>query len=247
MRDYYDLYVQTDTLLLADVFQKFREGIEIYGHDPSYFYSETGLAQKSCLKKTGVKLELSTDIDVIDGRKRYQRRNTSPVNEFMWHNVNEFMWHHLSDFNEEIIKNYNENSDVGYFLEVDLAYPKNYLIFIKTYHFYLREKKLGKVEKRVCSIEAKEKYVIHIRALTQALNHGVILKEVHRVIKFNQETWLKPYIDMNTQLKKEAKNDFEKDFFKLMNNSVFRKTMENMRKHRDIKLVTTGKRIIKLV
>ena len=91
--------------------------------------------------------------------------------------------------------------------------------------FLSERKKLEKVGKLVCGIEDKEKYVLHIRALTQALNHELILKDVHRVIKFNQEAWLNPYIDMNTKLRKEAKNDFEKDFFKLINNSVFGKTM----------------------
>ena len=75
---------------------------------------------------------------------------------------------------------------------------------------------------------------MHIRVLKQDLNHGLLFKKVHRVIQFNQEDSLKPYIDMNTKLRREAKNDFEKDFFKLMNNSAFGKTMENVRKHRDI-------------
>ena len=80
---------------------------------------------------------------------------------------------------------------------------------------------------------------MHIKFLKQALNHGMVLKSVHRVIQFNQKDWLKPYIDMNTKLRKEAKNDFEKKFFKLMNNSFFGKTMENVRKHGDIKIVKT--------
>ena len=70
----------------------------------------------------------------------------------------------------------------------------------------------------------------------QALNHGLVFKKVHTVIQLNQKVWLKPFIDMNTKLRKEAKNDFEKDFFKLMSNVILRKTMENVRKHRNIKL-----------
>ena len=107
--------------------------------------------------------------------------------------------------------------------------------------FLLEQMKVNKCNKLVCNL-FDNKNVVHIRSLKQALNHGLILKKVHRVIQFHQETWLKLYIDMNTELRKQAKNDFEKDFFKLMNNSVFGKTMENVRKHRDIKLLTTDKR-----
>ena len=144
----------------------------------------------------------------------------------------------LSKFNEDFIKKYDEDSNTGYFLEVDIDYPKELFNLHKDLPFLPERKKVEKVEKLICSIEDKEKYVIHIRALKQALNHGLKLKEVYRVIKFNQKAWLKPYIEMNTELRNKAQNEFEKNFFKLMNNSAFGKRMENVRNNRDIKLVT---------
>ena len=107
--------------------------------------------------------------------------------------------------------------------------------------------KIDKCKNLVCNLLNKKKYVVHIKSLKQALNHGLKLKKIHRIIEFNQKAWLKPYIDMNTELKKLANDDFEKDLFKLMNNAVFGKIMENIRKHRDIKLVTTDKKRNKLV
>ena len=107
--------------------------------------------------------------------------------------------------------------------------------------FMSKMMKIKKCDKFVCKIYHKENYVVHMRSLKQALNHGIILKKVHRVIQFNQEAWLKPYIEMNTKLRTETKNDFEKKK-KLMNNAVFAKIMENVRKHRDIKFVTANKR-----
>ena len=101
---------------------------------------------------------------------------------------------------------------------------------------------IEKVEKLVTNLHNKTEYVTHKRNLKQVLNHGLVLEKVHRLIKFNQKAGLKLYIDMNTYLQEAAKNSFEKDFFKLMNNSVFGKTMENVRKHRNIKLVTTETR-----
>ena len=106
--------------------------------------------------------------------------------------------------------------------------------------------KIFKFQKFVCNMYGKKNYVVHIKVIKQASDYGLTLRKVYKVIKFNQEVWLKPYIEMNTELRRKTKYDFEKDFFKLMNNSVFGKTMENVRNHKDIKLVATDKKINEL-
>ena len=162
--------------------------------------------------------------------------------------VNSFKWvKNTSKIDEKFIKSYDEDSVKGYIFEVDVKYPKRLHDLHSDLPFLPKRMKIDKCKKLLCNLRNKKKYVVHIRSLKQAPNYGLKLKKVHRIVEFHQESWLKPHIDMNTELRKIAKNDFEKDFFKLMNNAVFGKTMENVRKHRDIKLVITDKKRSKLV
>ena len=185
--------------------------------------------------------EESSYIQYLDANNLYGwvMSKKLPVNGFKWINNNEI--------NEDFIKNYDENNDKGYIFEVDVKYPKRLHELHSDLPFLPERMEINKCNKLVCNLYSKKKYVAHINTLKQALHHGLKFKKIHRVIEFNQEAWLKLYIDMNNDLRKLAKNDFEKDLFKLMNNSVFGKIMENIRKHRDIKLVTTDKKISKLV
>ena len=141
-------------------------------------------------------------------------------------------------FTEDFIKNYDEEGDVGYLLVVDIEYPKTLCMLHSDLHFLLDKMKVNKVKKLVFNVTDKEIYSIHIVALKQALNHDLKLIREHSVISFRQEAWLKPYIDLNTELRKNAKYEFEKDFYKLKINSIYGKIVQNDRKHRDIKLVT---------
>ena len=127
--------------------------------------------------------------------------------------------------------------DRGYQQEVDVAYPRKLHDYHNDLPFMCAKMKINGVEKLVPNLYYKRKYVVHIKALKQAIDHGLVLERIHRAIKFKQSAWMREYIDFNTKLRTAAKNDFEKDFYKLMNNLVFGKTMENIRKHRNIKLV----------
>ena len=127
-----------------------------------------------------------------------------------------------------------------------LSILRKYTNDTMTFHFHLKEKN-EKVEKLVVDIHEKTEYALHIRNLKQAPNHSLVLKKVHMAISFNQDEWLKPYIKFNTELTKTAKNEFEKYFFKLMNNAIFERTIENIRKYKDIKLVKTERRMHYLV
>ena len=160
---------------------------------------------------------------------------TLPVDGFKW--VDD-----LSIFTEDFIKNYDEEDDTGYLFVVDVEYPKNLHKLHSDLPFLHERMKINKCNKLVCNIQDKENYPVHVLALKQALNHGLKLTNVHSIIEFRQKYWLKLYIDMNIELRKNVKNDFEKDFLKLMNNSIFIRTMENVRNHRLIKIVTTDKR-----
>ena len=140
------------------------------------------------------------------------------------------------DVNPDEISELETRTDKGYILEVDVSYPKELHNPHNDLPFMCERMEINGVEKLVPNLRDKKSYVIHIRALAQALKHGLILDRIHRAIEFDQSPWLKTYIDFSTQLRMAATNDFEKDFFKLMNNLVFGKMMENIRKHRNIKL-----------
>ena len=285
--EYHDLYLKTDVLLLADVFENFRKTcMEYYGLDPCHYFSAPGLSWDACLKMTDIKLELISDIDMYNfiekglrgGLSVIAHRKATANNKYMKnYDVNKpmtyipyldannlygwamkqflpyggFKWINPEEFE---LQNVKYNSEIGHILEVDLDYPKELHDLHNEYpycpeHFEITHNmlsnysrtvagKTSKSKKLIATLGRKEKYVIHERNLKQAIDAGLKLTKIHRVLEFNQQPWMKKYIDFNTNKRQQAKNDFEKDFFKLMNNSVFGKTMENLRKRRNIKLTT---------
>ena len=162
----------------------------------------------------------------ISGCQQFIWLGNVPTRGFKWVDVKP----------DEISKLVN-SSNKGYLLEVDIRYCRELHDYHNDLPFMCGCMVINGVEKLVPNLYYKKRCVIHIRALEQALKHGLLLECIHRVTEFKQSAWMKEYIDFNTRLRTAAANDFEKDFYKLMNNAVFGKTMENIRKHRNIKLI----------
>ena len=284
-KDYHKLYNETDVLLLADVFENFRNlCLKIYGLDPVYYYTAPGLAWDACLKMTNINLELLSDpnmllmfekgirggISIISNRygeanNKYMgnRFNKNELSKYLMYldvnnlygsamseklPIHSFKWLSSGEmeklFNNRVVQIWEKTPCI---LEVDLEYPENLHDLHNDYPFCPeRVECKNRVEKLIPNLRNKTKYVIHYKNLIQCLKAGLKLKKIHRGIKFIESEWMKPYIEMNTNLRTQAKNNFEKDFFKLMNNSVFGKTMENIRNRVNVKLVNTEERLKKL-
>ena len=275
LQDYHDLYNVTDVLLLADVFENFRNiCMENYKLDPAHYFTAPGLAWDACLKITGVELELLSDIDMLLMIEKGIRGGVSMISNRYGKANNKYMG---ESFNEKEPSKYIQYLDANNLygwamskplpthgfkwmkvdeletwelhpciLEVDLEYPKNLHDLHDDYPLAPEQIMVNKTSKLIPNLGDKKKYVLHYEDLRQYLKLGLKLTHIHRGIKFKESPWLEKYISLNTKLRTEAKNEFEKNFFKLMNNAVFGKTMENIRNRVDIKLVNNKKQAEKL-
>ncbi|XP_071153082.1 uncharacterized protein [Mytilus edulis] len=302
--EYSDVYLKMDVALLADVFEKFRDiSLHDYDLDPCHYFTTPGFSWSAMLKKTGIVLDLITDIDMMlfveKGIRggvssifhRYAKANnpylfdtyepTEPTSYLSYLDANNlYGWSmsqclpygHFNWLTEEekikldITKLKADGSD-GYIFEVDLEYPtslhSSHSDFplaperkhIQVEHLSPYSKELlqnitgkqclTKIEKLVPNLYDKEKYIVHYRNLQLYVELGLKIKKIHRVLKFKQCPWLKKYIDFNTEKRKNAKNEFEKCLYKLMNNSIFGRTLLNTRKHKDVKLCHTEEKLNK--
>ena len=229
MGEYHDLYLRTDVILLANVFELFRRVcLENYGLYPSHFYTAPGLPWKACLKKTGVRLELLLDPDMLlmfergirggitQSVHRWAAANnpymgseydpSHPTNYLQYLDSNNiYGWamsqplptggFHWVEYDEgkdlkSIINKVAKREDRGYLPEVDVAYPRKLHDYHNDLPFMCAKMKINGVEKLVPNLYYKRKYVIHIKALKQAIDHGLVLERIHRAIEFKQSAWM---------------------------------------------------------
>ncbi len=260
--------------MLADIMTEFRRVCkEVYELDALHYYTAPGLAWDAMLKITEVEINLISDPDMylmlekgIRGgistiTKRYVRANNKYAKGYDKDQVSVYipyldvnnlygwaMRHKLpvKDFrwmSEDELENWESKPCIW---EVDLEYPKELHDFHSKYPLVPEKLQIDKVKKLVPNLCDKKKYVLHYENLKLYLRLGLRLTKIHRGITFAEEDFMKKYIDLNTELRTKGTTDFEKDFFKLMNNSIFGKTMENVRNRINVKLVTNEKACNKL-
>ena len=237
----------------VDMFQFIEKGM---GGGVSYITNRYGNANNNYMKEYDEKAP-SKYIMYLDANNLFGWAMSQylPIGNFKWMTDNEISKIDLGK--------YKANGKKGLILEVDLEYleelhainndypvaPKKVKVskdMLSDYCKKIAEKyniSVGLVSKLIPTLRDKKEYVLHYRNLQLYLDLGLKIKKVHRVLKFDQSPWLKQYIDFNTEKRKHAKNSFDKDFFKLMNNSVFGKTMENLCKRVDVRLVTNEKKL----
>ena len=275
MGEYHDAYLKADVCGLADVMEEFRKVCRNnYKLDPAWYYTAPGLAWDAALKISKVKLELLADSDKLIFFERGIRGGVSTIfhrraqanNKYMeefdeskpsvfvpyWDAnglyawamshplpVGEFEW-----MTEDELKKWEEIPCV---LEVDVDIPEELHDKFNDFPPLPEKVKMGEVQKLVPNLWNKRKMVVHRKLLKQALDLGCELVKIRKGVKFEERAWLREFIDINVKLRQDAKNTFEKNFFKLMNNAVFGKTMENLRKRQNIELVCDDKKFVKLV
>ena len=304
MKDYTELYLKTDVLILADVFEAFRVvGLTNFGLDPAHYVSAPQFSWDAMLKKTKAKPQLISDpamytmissgirggICMISQRRsqaNHKRMGTLyngdiPKKSIVYFDANNlygyamsqslpfsgFRWMDKEEWPkaEEWLK-LPTGDPIGYFVECDLRYPQSIHELHNEYPLapervqietkMLSETQLqirlhynishGHTTKLIPHLGDRNHYVLHSSALRFYMEHGLELIRVHRIIEFHQSDWMKPYVDLCSSLRAQATNDFEKDFFKIMVNSVYGKTVENQSKRTNIKIVQSRAQCKKL-
>jgi hypothetical protein len=272
LKEYTQLYLKTDVLILADVFQNFRDiCYRRYGLEPLWYITLAGLSWSCMLKMTGAEIELLTDDSMLalfqgnirGGLSQVCKKVATANNEYLnegydpkkeksyitYLDVNNqygaalseklpirnFKWieENLEDWTKKKICALSDEAPIGYVFEVDLDYPESLHDFHNDFPFAIENiEPPTKTDKKSCkklipNLMHKRKYVCHYRILKQCLENGLVLGKVHRLLQFEQESFIRPYIELNTKYRQAAQSDFERDFYKLLNNVIFGKSMEN--------------------
>jgi len=274
--DYHDLYNKIDVLLLADIFENFRRTcMKSYGLDPAWYFTAPGLTWDAMLKCTKVELDTLDDIDKVNfvergirgglsvcmhrhakANNRYMNDHdpTQETSYLMYYDINnmyafamcqpmplcDITWD--TDVSIDQVLETADDNETGYIVEVDVSYPRELHETHKDLPFLpVRANKL------LATLYDKSHYVVHYVTLKQAVENGLIVTKLYKTLKFKQSRWIQPYINLNTQMRIKATNNFEKDFYKLMNNAVFGKTMENVRKRVEIHLIIDESKVKKQI